>query len=127
MMNSVINLGAYGKLILPVQVDGDRWFYYWDVNGDGQATAADKTTHIYLDSLFKQSADGTFNPGSFTTNTYRYTSLNGELVALPTMGQASFSVSNFASQTSVSGAALNNTYDDYLAIYDGYSVRRQRV
>ncbi len=122
MTNSVINLGAYGKLILPVQVDGDRWFYYWDVNGDGQATAADKTTHIYLDSLFKQNADGTFNPGSFTTNTYRYASLNGELVALPTMGQASFSVSNLASQTSVSGAALNNTYDDYLAIYDGYSL-----
>ena len=35
----VINLGSYGKLIYPVQVDGGRYYYYWDRSGDG--TSAD--------------------------------------------------------------------------------------
>jgi hypothetical protein len=36
------------------------------------------------------------------------------------MGVGSFDAGSFATQTPVSGAAVNNTYNDYLAIYDGY-------
>ncbi len=40
---AVIDLGKnYGKLIQPVQVDGDHYFYFWDVSGDGVATGTDR-------------------------------------------------------------------------------------
>ena len=34
-----IGLGAFGSLINPVQVDGGKIFYFWDLNGDGFANA----------------------------------------------------------------------------------------
>ena len=43
---AVIDLGKnYGKLIQPVQVDGDHYFYFWDVSGDGVANPPDGNTH----------------------------------------------------------------------------------
>ena len=105
---AVIDLGDFGKLILPVEVDGGHWFYYWDKNGDGLANAADKSTYTYLSSIFNKSVTGTINPSSSATDIYRYALLNGEKVALPTMGVASFTVNGpKAQQTSISGATVN--------------------
>ena len=97
---SVIDLGStYGKLIAPVQVEG-KWYYHWDRSGDGtsdNATAAgqtpinggvDWTTHVVLDDIFKYDINGIINPvaGTDTTDTFRYATLNGVKVALPTYG-----------------------------------------
>lgn len=111
----VIDLGEYGKLIATVQVDG-KWFYVWDMNGDGthdlnQDTSGqyyydgsvanadgsgyqyDFATHDVLDGLFNHDINGVINTsvknfdGNYgTTNDYRYATLNGVQVALPTTG-----------------------------------------
>lgn len=113
--DAVIDLGTYGKLIAPVQVDG-KWFYVWDMNGDGThdwnqnangqynydgsvANASgsgyqyDYATHDVLDGLFNHDASGITNTtvanvdGLFgTTNDYRYAAINGVSLALPTTG-----------------------------------------
>jgi transcriptional antiterminator Rof (Rho-off) len=87
----IIDLGSYGKLIAPVQVEG-KWYYFWDRSGNGAASEADWTSHDVLDNLFNQDINGVVNTtvanadGLFgTTDTYRYATLNGVHLALPTM------------------------------------------
>ena len=87
----VINLGSYGKLIFPVQVDGGKWFYIWDRTGDGTigttSSNFDATSHDILDSLFTQNASGQGRGSSGNTDdTYRFATLNNVRVALPTLG-----------------------------------------
>ena len=96
---SVIDLGSYGKLIAPVQVDG-KWYYYWDRSGDGTSAntgslngGVDYTSHNVLDELFNYDINGTINTtvanfdGAYgTTNDYRYATLNSVHLALPTTG-----------------------------------------
>jgi hypothetical protein len=96
----VIDLGDYGKLIAPVQIDGGQWFYYWDRSGDGTNAdigslngGVDSTTHDVLDGLFNHDINGTANTtvlnadGAYgTTDTYRYATLNGVHLALPAYG-----------------------------------------
>lgn len=62
--DAVIDLGSYGKLIAPVQVEGN-WYYYWDRSGNGTSTNSgslngglDNTTHNVLDGIFNKD----FNP-----------------------------------------------------------------
>jgi hypothetical protein len=54
----IIDLGSYGKLIAPVQVDGNNWYYFWDRSGDGTSIdgtgEADKVGHDVLDGIFNQ-------------------------------------------------------------------------
>ncbi|TAN49124.1 MAG: hypothetical protein EPN21_13005, partial [Methylococcaceae bacterium] len=132
----VIDLGtAYGKLILPVYVDGN-WYYYWDRSGDGSyadtqgagyTNTADYTTHDDLDGLFTQDINGATGGAGNTNNTYRYTSLNGIQVALPTQGDTILTT-GFRLGTTVGGSPVsagstltNPTYDDLLAIWDAYN------
>ena len=49
-----IDLGSYGKLIAPVQVDGGQVFYYWDRNGGGTADGGDRMSHDALDVIFNK-------------------------------------------------------------------------
>ena len=56
--DAVIDLGSYGKLIAPVQVEG-AWYYYWDRSGNGTSAdtgslngGLDYTTHDVLDGIF---------------------------------------------------------------------------
>lgn len=139
---SVIDLGTYGKLIAPVQVDG-KWFYVWDMNGDGThdlnqdasgqysydgsvANASgsgyqyDVATHNVFDPLFNHDSNGVTNTtvanidGHFgTTNDYRFATLNGVNVALPTTG------TGLANEGSA-GYYLNDnqTYTDLAEIWD---------
>jgi hypothetical protein len=139
---SVIDLGSqYGKLINPVTVDGGRVYYYWDVSGDGTkantkgagyANSSDRVTHDWLDQLFQQDVNGrvegengapvVYQYGD-TDNTYRYATINGVKLALPTVGDGSSFIHSWAYRngTTVSGTMVNDTYDDYLAIWDAYN------
>ena len=131
---AVIDLGAYGKLINGVQVEGN-WYYYWDRSGDGTTANAgplnggrDETTHDVLDAIFKYDVNGNLNPGSNTDNTYRYATLGGVKVALPTHGGTvggsglATDVGTNKSGTAISSGASNNpTYNDLLAIWDAYN------
>jgi hypothetical protein len=90
---SVIDLGSYGKLIAPVQVDGGKWYYFWDLSGDGAAAntgslngGMDWTTHDVLDGIFNQDINGVVGGGGNTSDTYRYATINGVKLALPTAG-----------------------------------------
>jgi hypothetical protein len=122
---AVIDLGGSGKLIAPIQVEG-KWYYFWDRNGDGLASASDLTTHDVLDGILNFDINGVINSTvnnadglKGTTDTYRYATLNSVKVALPTLG-STFSGAEAKPGTSASGTgtANNSTYDDLLAIWD---------
>ena len=137
---AVIDLGNFGKLILPVEVDGGHWFYYWDRSGDGTNADAgvlnggvDFLKQSDLIALFKQDVNNSTNASGATDNTYRYGWLNDVHLALPTVGGVAFppygysGLGDLASGTSIgsssygSGSNTTNTvYNDYLAIWDAY-------
>jgi hypothetical protein len=122
---SVIDLGTYGKLINPVQVDG-KWFYLWDRSGDGTSAdtgslngGVDYATHDVLDTLFNHDVNGVTNTtvlnvdGNYgTTNDYRFATINGVNVALPTTGTGN------ANETGWYFLNDNQTYTDYAEIWD---------
>jgi hypothetical protein len=119
---SVIDLGTFGKLIAPVQADGGNWYYYWDRSGDGSSTNSgnlnggkDFTSHNILDAIFKEDLAGVMNPvaNTDTTDTYRYATINGIRLALPTVG----GVLPYRG-TSINSFGINVVYDDLLAIWD---------
>jgi hypothetical protein len=123
---SVINLGSLGQLIAPVQVEG-KWYYHLDRNGDG-TTAGDayyrdtgtyRLSEIY--DLFKQDVNGV--AGASTNDTYRYATVNGVKLAMPTLGTS-------ANPGLINGTDLNSpsqtnpSYDDLSAIWDAYNGTR---
>lgn len=119
----VINLGeGYGQLIYPVNVDGSHWYYFWDRNGDGVAGGSGDviTTHSVLDSIFTEDVYGARGGSGSTDDTYRYATLNGTHMALPTVGEAPLEYGHQPG-TAVSGTADNPTYNDLLAIWDAYN------
>ena len=85
-IEDVIDLGKYGNLIAPVEVGSDM-YYYWDRSGDGTANAADFVpNHDFLDSLFIYASDFvTANPSVDTTDVYRFASIEGLTLALPSL------------------------------------------
>ena len=139
---AVIDLGSYGKLIAPVQVEG-KWYYFWDRSGDGTSDdigslngGVDYTTHNVLDSLFNldinrvpnatvQNVDGSYG----TTDSYRYATINGVSLALPTAGGQSSppygagGINSYQPGTTVSlnETTNNDTYNDLLAVWDAYN------
>jgi hypothetical protein len=131
--DSVIDLGPYGKLILPVQVDGGNWYYYWDRSGDGTSAdtgtlngGLDYTTRADLNFIFNADLSGQ-SVGATTTDTYRYATLNNVKLALPTSGVTPLATgdkngTSVGSTTAANGSqAVNPAYDDLLAIWDAYN------
>ncbi|MBY4677651.1 DUF4214 domain-containing protein [Marinobacterium arenosum] len=137
----IIDLGDYGKLIVPVNVDG-KWYYHWDRSGDGTSAntgslngGKDDATHDELDSIFVFDIDGNRKTGATdnnndglyenvdTDNTYRYAELNGVKLALPTIGESPLT-ENSRPGTAVGNNPAgepNGTYDGLLAIWDAYN------
>jgi hypothetical protein len=112
-----------------VQVDGGKWYYFWDRSGDGTNAGADGSDHDLLDQIFNYDSNGNQNPGADTTDQYRYATLNGVKLALPTIGvQGGTSEIHTYAGTTIGNAqktlgsnALNETYDDFMAIWDAYN------
>jgi hypothetical protein len=75
----------------------------------------DFTTHNVLDSIFTEDINGVVNPAANagTTDTYRYATINGVRLALPTVG----GISPYQG-TSINSSAVNSRYNDLLAIWD---------
>jgi hypothetical protein len=123
---SVVDLGSLGQLIAPVQVEG-KWYYHLDRNGDG-TTAGDayyrdtgtyRLSEIY--DLFKQDVNGV--AGSSTNDTYRYATVNGVKLALPTLGTSP--IAGLMNGTALNNATQTNpSYDDLSAIWDAYNGTR---
>lgn len=127
--------GDEAQLIAPVQVEG-HWYYHWDRSGNGTNAStgslnggADTTTHDVLDGIFANDISGTPNStvpnadGNYgTTNIYRYATLNGVNLALPTAGETPLVTDAYRPGTAVAdGATPNATYDDLLAIWDAHN------
>jgi len=140
--DAVINLGpGYGQLIAPVQVDGGKWFYYWDLSGDGTSAGYDSLNHNTLDDIFKYDANGIANTtitnadGFYgSTDVYRFGTINGVSLALPTIGGVTSSPfgangvgfnqpgTSIGSVNSSNGSnVINSTYNDLLAVWDAYN------
>jgi hypothetical protein len=128
-----IDLSTAGNLIAPVYVDG-KWYFHWDRSGDGTRSGVDYTTHDVLDEIFANDIAGVANTtvanrdGNYgTTDTYRYATLNGIKVALPTTnGGTAFpnGINNYQPGTAIDNTPAGETnpsYDDLLAIWDGYN------
>lgn len=155
-IDQVIDLGSDGKLIAPVKVDGGKVYYYWDKSGDGTSQNIGNLNHSFdytyhghdeLDAIFNKDSNGNVNTsvanidGQFgTTDIYRYGTLNGIQVALPTIGGVTSSpygangIDAYQPPTSIgsttaTGANIaadgsnqsNSTYNDLLAIWDAYN------
>jgi hypothetical protein len=120
-----IDLGSDGLLIRGNLVD-NKWFYYWNNMGIGQPAAQDGMNHDVLDAIFNRDINGVVNTmdaqsdGKFgTTDVYRYGTLNGLQLALPTVGTP---MTGNLSGTAVSGAGqINNTYNDLAAVWDAFN------
>jgi hypothetical protein len=128
-MNDVIDLGTtYGFLIAPVHVNGN-WYYYWDRSGDGTSAdtgslngGVDYVTHDVLDGIFNHDINGTVNTtvanynGLFgTTNDYRYGTISGVNLALPTSG------TGLANEPNWHILSDNGTYTDLAAVWDAHN------
>ncbi|NDD14710.1 MAG: cadherin repeat domain-containing protein, partial [Betaproteobacteria bacterium] len=132
----IIDLGVAGKLIHPVQVDGGKWYYYWDRSNNGNQDSNDRTSHNELDAVFKYTFEEIYQsifpptPDSTVTNTtdtVRFSVINGVKLALPTTGGAASTPYGPAGlnaaqpSTSVALNGINPTYNDLLAIWDAYN------
>jgi hypothetical protein len=144
---ATIDLGSHGQLIAPVQVEG-KWYYYWDRDKDGSALGGstsdpgDWTAHDVLDGLFNQDINGVINTtvtnadGQYgTTDTYRYGTINGVRLALPTLnGEGGVSPANptntgyqqpyAGTPYTDAGVTSNGTtgpYGDITAIWDAFN------
>ncbi|MEI7682349.1 MAG: hypothetical protein WCK07_23335, partial [Betaproteobacteria bacterium] len=126
--DAVIDLGSYGKLIAPVQVDGGKWYYFWDRSGDSTSGGGDQTTHDVLDGIFNQDINGVVGGGGNTTDSYRYATINGVHLVLPTVGGVTsppYGPINtyqpgtaLGSATAANGSNVANaTYNDLLAVW----------
>ena len=126
---SVIDLGSSGKLIAPMQVEG-QWHYYWDRSGDGTIAdtgtangGIDRATHDQLDLLFTKNSSGVTLAGN-TTDTYRYATINGVAVALP-MADLGLGTNLTGTAYSDAGVTSNGTssidYDSLLAVWDAFN------
>jgi methionine-rich copper-binding protein CopC len=119
--DTVIDLGTgNGKLIKPVQVEG-KWYYFWDKSGDG-IVSGDSATHDALDAIFKYDINGNLNPvaGTNTNDVYRYATLNGVQVALPTINGSITGYAKESTQTGTAATIGGNSvpFDEWLAIWD---------
>lgn len=138
---ATIDLGTDGKLILPVQVEGN-WYYYWDRSGNGTSantgtlnSGTDITSFDVLDGIFNKSSTGVTNTtvqnadGFYgMTETYRFGTINGINLAVPTVGwnaaTAAAWTGNALAGTAysdpgpTSNSTTTSTYDDFLAIWD---------
>ena len=132
---SVIDLGSYGNLIAPVQVEG-AWYYYWDRSGNGTSTntgllngGVDYTDRDGLDAIFREDINGSYGPNlngaQQSTNTYRYATLSGVRCALPTMSDDQGLTSGYQAATAYSDPGPSNgtttRYGGLIAIWDAFN------
>ena len=132
--DAVIDLGLGGQLIKPWQVNGGKFYYFWDRSGDGIANLADATSHNALDINFTLNINGALESAANavgtvgeTDNTFRFADVLGVKVALPTLGAAANATgaqigTAVGSVVTTDGSnAINPTYDDLMAIWDAYN------
>ena len=92
---------------------------------NGNPDAGDRFTHDELDAIFVYDANGNLRPSTLhdTNDTYRYDTINGYHLALPTDGKPTDHIGmNNGTAIDNNPAGENNpTYNDLLAIWDAYN------
>lgn len=118
--NPVIDLGSFGQLLAPVQVEG-KWYYVLDANKDFSLTTADHKTMDALETtLFASST------GAVITEANRSFVINGVQLKLPTGGKSSYVTTStagtaYSSTTDDPVANSNANYNDLAAIWDAFN------
>ena len=116
---NMVDLGANGRLIAPMNVDG-RWYYYWDRSGDGIANAADLISYNDLKLFFAHDVTGGTSTDIF--DGANYGTLNGVQLKLPTLGDPDTTGLHAGTAVDNSTPGQNNTtYDDLLAVWDAFN------
>ena len=130
---AVIDLGIYGNLISPLQVEG-KWYYQWDMNADGvidpnvsrEATPTNKLTDDFQVMAWLEQE---FFGGASVTENNRNFTVDGVDVALPTIGAQTVTDLQLYEGTAWSTGTpnydtdpqSNPSYDDLLAIWDAFN------
>lgn len=110
-----ISLGAgNGQLIAPVMVDGNKIYYYWDKSDDGIANDTMAMTDLL--TIFNKNSSYNSTGGS-VNSTYRYGTLGGVRLAIPT----AWTDFGYRTGTATSGSATNTTFDGLPAIWDAFN------
>lgn len=136
----IIDLGAYGKLIYPVQVDGGHWYYYFDKNGNGKADdGADDYNTSDVGLIFKEALDGSVNPNLWSYGSmyskYHYATINGIKISLPSLNgilpppqHTGWTIDTFPNGTPIGSPIaangsneVNSTFDGLLSVWDAYN------
>ena len=115
LMVNTVDLGVgFGALLHPVMVN-KKLYFHWDRSGDGIANPADQLNHDALDAIFRYDIRGNLDSDSNADNLFRYTTINGLMLALPSYGgpTAGNNATLFGAQ------ADGGSYEDLLAIWDG--------
>ena len=99
---ATIDLGANGKLTLPIQVGSDV-YYYWDLNGDG--TPSDLETMA--------TTKGRFTSGGDFGGTEPQITLDGINIVLPELG--------IASPVNYGNLVDNSAYTGLAALWDAFN------
>ncbi|MEN9669927.1 MAG: hypothetical protein RL018_204, partial [Pseudomonadota bacterium] len=124
---------SLGKLIAGKTVGG-RLYYFWDKNGDGIANIEDATTMDDLAKIFRYDAAGKINTNNgadqvgYITDNYRFATLNGMKLALPTFGaipiqngQYNITGSNYDLRDPNSQNTSYSKFDGLYQIWDAFN------
>lgn len=117
---AVIDLGSFGQLIKPVQVEGN-WYYILDKNKSGTITTADAIAFNALESYLDVAATD-------ATAANRLITINGVQLAIPTKGTTMTAGSGYPTPTAYSypngddpTPYSNASLSDLAAIWDAFN------
>ena len=120
------DIGDKAQLINPIQVDGGRWYYILDTDGDGKA---DLVNHEALDKVLNAAADTINLPGDDTKRSYTFGTLTAKLATIGVTGGEGVTDAHTGTSIGVlktGDNTVNDKYNDLLAIWDAYNGKDQQ-
>ena len=110
--DATIDLGSFGQLIAPVQVEGN-WYYLLDKNKSGSISS--------LDTVTMNSVESYVLTGSTISTVNNVIAINGVTMAVPNYNKTNSGFSNkpiYFPGTRADGMESTSTYDGLLTIWD---------
>nr|MDH4481621.1 Ig-like domain-containing protein [Rhodoferax sp.] len=110
--------GTNAQLVKPIQVDGGRWYYLLDTDGNG---VENTVTHDVLDNVLNGALDTTLDDG---TRLYRFGDLTAKLATIGVTGLEKVTDAHYGTSIGAERTGdntINDDYNDLLAIWDAYN------